>query len=45
MYSIRDYGALADGKTLCTQNIQRAIDDCHKNGGGRKTAAILYVFL
>lgn len=35
MYNIRDYGALADGKTLCTQNIQRAIDDCHKNGGGR----------
>lgn len=35
MYNITDYGASADGKTLCTQNIQSAIDDCYKNGGGR----------
>ena len=35
MYNIKNYGAVSDGKMLCTQNIQRAIDECHKNGGGR----------
>lgn len=33
VYSIVDYGALADGK-LCTDKIQKAIDDCFLNGGG-----------
>ena len=33
VYNIVDYGALANG-TLCTEQIQRAIDDCFLNGGG-----------
>lgn len=33
-YSVEDYGAAGDGETLDTQSIQRAIDDCSKNGGG-----------
>lgn len=34
IYNIKDYGAISDGKTICTKAIQAAIDDCHKNGGG-----------
>jgi polygalacturonase len=34
VYDIRDFGANADGKTLCTNYIQRAIDKCAKDGGG-----------
>ncbi len=34
VYDVRDYGAKADGKTLCTKSIQRAIDECAKDGGG-----------
>jgi polygalacturonase len=34
LYDVRDYGATADGKTLCTTAIQKAIDDCSKAGGG-----------
>ena len=34
VYDVRDYGAKADGKTLCTKSIQRAIDQCAKDGGG-----------
>ena len=37
MYKITDYGAVADGVTLCTQNIQTAIDVCAAAGGGRVT--------
>lgn len=33
-WDIRDYGAIADGKTLNTEFIQKAIDDCNKAGGG-----------
>ncbi len=33
-YNIRDYGAKSDGKTINTQAIQKALDNCHKNGGG-----------
>jgi len=32
--SILDYGAVPDGKTLCTKAIQRAIDDVFQAGGG-----------
>jgi polygalacturonase len=34
LYDVRDYGANADGKTLCTASIQKAIDECSKAGGG-----------
>ncbi len=33
-YNIKDYGAIADGKTLCTKAFTSAIEDCNKNGGG-----------
>lgn len=32
---IRKIGAVGDGKTLCTELIQKAIDDCNADGGGR----------
>ncbi len=35
MYNILDYGAVADGVTVCSQSIQAAIDACHASGGGR----------
>jgi polygalacturonase len=34
VYDVRQYGAVPDGKTLCTESIQSAIDRCAKNGGG-----------
>lgn len=34
LYDIRDYGAKPDGRTLCTQAIQAAIDKCSGAGGG-----------
>lgn len=34
-YSIKDFGAVGDGKTLNTLQIQKAIDTCYENGGGR----------
>ena len=33
-YDITKFGAVGDGKTLNTHNIQNAIDECSKNGGG-----------
>ncbi len=33
-YSILDYGAIPDGKSLSTRAIQSAIDDCAQKGGG-----------
>lgn len=37
MYNILDYGAVADGVTLCSASIQKAIDACAAAGGGRVT--------
>jgi hypothetical protein len=34
VYDVGDYGARADGKTLCTKAIQKAIDECSSDGGG-----------
>ena len=34
LYDVRDYGAIPDGKTLCTKSIQKAIDACSQSGGG-----------
>lgn len=33
--NITTYGAKKSTKRVCTEAIQRAIDDCHKSGGGR----------
>ncbi|NUQ64981.1 MAG: glycoside hydrolase family 28 protein [Pirellulales bacterium] len=33
-YDVREYGAAADGKTLCTAANQKAIDDAAAHGGG-----------
>lgn len=35
VYSIKDFGAVADGKTLNTSAIQQAITTCNKDGGGK----------
>jgi len=34
LFLVNKYGAVSDGKTLCTAAIQQAIDDCAKQGGG-----------
>ncbi len=34
-FSVLNYGAVADGKTLATEAITKAIDACAKGGGGR----------
>jgi len=33
-YNVLDFGAIADGETLNTKAIQKAIDECSNNGGG-----------
>ncbi|MCX7012813.1 MAG: glycosyl hydrolase family 28-related protein [Candidatus Sumerlaeota bacterium] len=33
-YNIRDFGAVGDGATLNTSAVQKAIDQCHADGGG-----------
>ena len=34
IYNIKDFGAVANGKTLCTKAVQKAVDLCTANGGG-----------
>ena len=34
-FNITDYGAIGDGQFDCTQAFAKAIDACHKAGGGR----------
>ena len=33
-YNVKAFGAVADGQTLCTDAVQKAVDACHANGGG-----------
>src|SRR5262245_46197051 len=33
-FNVRQFGAVADGKTLCTAAIQKALDECDRSGGG-----------
>lgn len=33
-YSVNDFGAKGDGKSLDTAAIQAAIDECSRKGGG-----------
>ncbi len=33
-YYVKAYGGVTDGKALCTEAVQKAIDECHANGGG-----------
>jgi hypothetical protein len=34
LYDVSDYGAKGNGQTLCTEEIQKAIDECSADGGG-----------
>ena len=38
-YVISSYGAIGDGSTVNTETIQKVIDLCHGNGGGRVTVS------
>lgn len=44
-FPITDYGAVADGKTDCTEAIRRAIEACHAAGGGHVTVSPAGVYL
>jgi hypothetical protein len=35
IFDVREFGAVGDGKTLCTLQIQSAVDACAKAGGGK----------
>jgi polygalacturonase len=35
LFNVVDFGAVGDGKTLCTAGIQKAVDACAQAGGGR----------
>jgi len=34
-FNVVDFGAVGDGQTLCTEAIQKAVDECGKAGGGK----------
>jgi len=34
IYNVKDFGIIADGKTLNTKAVQKAVDECSVNGGG-----------
>ena len=39
IYNVNDFGAVPDGKTVNTREIQAAIDACAENGGGTVTVS------
>lgn len=34
IYNVMNFGAVADGKTLCSKAVQKAVDVCSQEGGG-----------
>ena len=34
IYSVKEFRAVADGITLCSEAVQKTVDCCHANGGG-----------
>ena len=34
IYNVKEFGAVADGITLCSEAVQKTVDYCHANGGG-----------
>lgn len=34
IFDVMEFGAIGDGKTLCTVSLNRAVDACHAAGGG-----------
>ena len=32
-FEVNEFGGVADGKTLCTSAVQKAVDECSKTGG------------
>jgi unsaturated rhamnogalacturonyl hydrolase len=44
-FPITDFGAVADGKTDCTEAIRKAIEACHQAGGGHVMVAVPGIFL
>ena len=35
IFNVIEYGGVADGETLCTMALQKAIDACHAAGAAR----------